>query len=66
MDKAVIIETLRVLHRDILSEKMALLAVRKRKQLLLGSEKEIGERIKEKTKRFQYNLEKYGHLLNKK
>lgn len=63
MDKAIVIETLKTLQRDILAEKFALLALRKKKKLLAQTEEEIKNRIAEKQGRIDYNLRNYGNLL---
>ena len=63
-DKSILIDTLKVLSRDLQRQKFAFRSVIKQKNILFSQEKEISEKISEIRKRISYNINTHKKLLN--
>jgi len=63
-DKSILIDTLKVLSRDLQRQKFAFRSVIKQKNILFSQEKEISEKISEIRKRISYNVNTHRKLLN--
>lgn len=62
-DKNILIDTLKILSRDLQREKFILRAVRKKRDELLTQENKTSQKIKEIRGRITYNINTHGKLL---